>query len=264
MTYRDALIHSISALLFLLAGCSTIDDPGAHETADNPDDPDDPGPEDMIPEDMEPELICAEHQLDLTIGEAAPSGLSAKDVVERAQAMVAGQVTFFDEDASGLSITVHYVDAPFTVIDADGTEEGCAPWTLFRIPVELLVRSEDGRLDDLFAATLVHHSGDPESVEVLVERVDWADLGGNIEPPKAIGPEAIDREAFSAFSLDLRLVVGAPRPMAGAGEQVLEGVQGVLLGAGELADVSCPDDQDGGMCESSVEFLVGSVELKGS
>jgi hypothetical protein len=266
MTCRDALIHSISALIFIFAGCSTIDDPGAHETADNPDDPapDDPDPEDMEPEDAEPESICAERPLDLKVGDAAPSGLSVKEIIARAEAIDAGQVAFFDEVVSGLSLTVYYLDAPFTVIDADGAEEGCAPWTLFRIPVEILVRSEDGRLDDLFAATLVHHSSDPESVELLIDRVDWAELGGNLELPKTIGPEAIDREAFSAFSLGLRLVFGEPRPMAGAGQEVLEAVHGVLLGAGELADVSCPEDQYGGACDGSVEFLVGSVELKGS
>ncbi|MEZ4384920.1 MAG: hypothetical protein R3A79_26560 [Nannocystaceae bacterium] len=270
MTYRDALIHSISALIFLLAGCSTVDDPGGHETA-----AEDPDPEDMEPDepeplpdpepDPDPEPACAESQLELALGEPAPSGIAAKEIVGRSQALTGAKLTLFgfDDEVTGLEIAIHYLDEPFTVLDADGAQAGCEPWTLFQIPVQVLLQSDDGRFDDLLDATLIHHSSDPESVELRLDRVDFADLGGNFEPPKLIGPEAIARDLFSAFSLDMRVVIGDPRPMAAAGEEVLDGVQGIILGSGELADVDCPEGQDEGACDGAVEFLLGSLELDG-
>ncbi len=268
MTYRHALTLPLSALLFALSGCSGLDDPGGHDPmGDDPvEDPDaDPDTDPDADPDAEP-LDCVLEHLELAVDEAAPSGMRGKNVYEIASEYAGGEITFFDGDASGMTIDIVSVQGPAQVIHSDGSVEGCSAFTQIEVPADFMIISEDGRISDLFEATLVHHSDDPESVEVVVESIDFSELGGTLQAPKEIGPEANSAEAFSSLSLALRMVLGDPRPMASVGSEVLEEVHGVILGSGELAEWSCPDNGDEAENDACLgatrDFFIGSIRIK--
>ncbi|HFE44757.1 MAG TPA: hypothetical protein ENJ18_04575 [Nannocystis exedens] len=189
--------------------------------------------------------------------------MRGKNVYEIASEYSEGEITFFDGDKSSMTIDIISVQGPTQVTYDDGSQGGCSAFTQIKVPAEVMLTSEDGRIVDLFEATLVHHSDDPESVQVLAEAIDFSELAGNLQAPKEIGPEANSAEAFSSLSLDFRMVLGAPRPMATVGSEVLEEVQGVILGSGELADWSCPDEDEDDACEGAIrEFFIGSLIVK--
>jgi len=267
MTYRDALTHSLSALLFTLSGCVGLDDPGQDSNGDDPiddpsdDDDDDDGDDDDVTDEEDPETVeCGQEHLELAFAEAGPSGIGGKQVFGMAAEYTEGAVTFHGGDTRPMTLEVIHVEGPVAVTHADGSEEGCEAYTQIRLPIELLVLTEGGALAEIFDATLVHHSADPESVEVVVSPLLFDELGGSIQAPKSIGPGGHSAEDFDSLELHMRMVLGEPRPMSTVGEEVLEEVQGVILGSGVLPAESCGGEGDG--CVGTThEFFLGSIEL---
>jgi len=271
MTYRHALTHCISALLFVFSGCSSLDEPGGLGSADDAEEPDDveepddaEEPDDEEPEDAEdpPGVECSLETFQIGIGEESPSGSRGKAVFDMASAFEGGEVTFFDGKTSGMELELIYMEGPVDVFHIPGEVEGCSPRTELKIPVKMMIRSEDDRLSELLDATLVHSSEDPESVEVIAGALDFDAVGGTLQPPKVIGPEENPVESFTSLSMTLRLVLGEPRPMASVGEDVLEEVHGVLLGTGELAEEGGPEDDPESWGGNTREFFLGSIRLK--
>ncbi len=262
MTYRHALTHSLSALLFISSGCSGLDDPGGQGPIDE--DVEEPDSDEEPDEDEEPHSVeCSQEHFQIEIDDEGPSGVRGKTIYGMAKEYAAGEVTFFDGDPTELQFSLVYDDGMVDVTHASGEEEGCLAYTQTQVPVVLQIRTEDHRLSEFLAATLIHHSADPESVEIVAETIDFEDIGGTLQPPKKIGPEESSAEDFGSLSVELRMVLGEPRPMASAGDEVLEEAHGVILGVGELAEWSCPEEEGEGCMGSMRDFFLGSIRIKG-
>ncbi|MCB9568228.1 MAG: hypothetical protein H6710_13625 [Myxococcales bacterium] len=275
MTYRrlhsTPLFLSISLSLSLsLVACGDVDDPGAIDSSSDSSPEEDPPPDEPPPSDDEPPPSddepppaseCSEVTIKLGIGDASPMGLRGKDVVDLGASRPYGVLTHAGGESSGFSLEIALVDEAVSAVYSPGGE-GCEEYQVIRVKADAALISDDGTFDDLIPVTLIHHSADPASVEIISEEIAWDELGGKLQPPAEIGPEASPPEAFASLALRLRAVIGDPRPMATVGDEVLEDVQGVILGRGELAEWSCPD-LEGGECDPSRDFFIGSLIFKG-
>ena len=255
------------AALFALPLVAACEEPGGAAAADDeggpdadsvdPDEGDDEGG-DGDADEPAPPPACERASRSLALDEVSEAGIAAAEIVALAAGARGGVLRYEGGGEVGLHLEVAYEGGAIAIDHAVG--DGCPADATVTVEVLVGLVTADAALKEAGApARLVYRADDPAGVLVDLQPIDLALLHGELAPPEAI--DGIGAAEFGVITFDAALFIGPPRALLGPGGAVVDGVNGLVFGTGELDAWSCPAGQEASCPGPTRSFLVGAVLL---